>query len=129
MIKAKNSQATHLNSSLYKKYLSIIVDLLKRTKEFNCKKYFDNSKKKCTAVWKRINEIIYWKSKVKAREPNCFLINVRAVSHPKDIGKHFNDYLQPKKRNFSDNLKNPNAESFLMTPTTPDEISDLNLQF
>ena len=27
--------------------------------------------------------------------------------------------------NFSDNFKNPNAESFFMTPTTPEEIFDL----
>ena len=27
--------------------------------------------------------------------------------------------------NFSDNLKSPNEESFFMTPTTPEEISDL----
>ena len=67
---------------------------------------------------------------------NCLLISGRAVSRPKDIAEHFNDYftsiskelqkhIPPTKRNFSDNLKNPNAESFFMTPTTPKEISDL----
>ena len=67
---------------------------------------------------------------------NCLLINDRAVSQPKDIAKHFNDYftsickklqkhIRSTKRKFSDNLKNPNAEVFFMTPTTPEEISDL----
>ena len=31
----------------------------------------------------------------------------------------------PAKRNFSDNLKNPNAESLFMTQTTPEEIPEL----
>ena len=51
------------------------------------------------------------------------------ISHPKNLAEHFNDYftsiskelrkyiLPPTKRNFSDNLKNPNAEPFFMTPT------------
>ena len=31
----------------------------------------------------------------------------------------------PAKRNFSDSLKNPNAESLFMTQTTPEEIPEL----
>ena len=53
-----------------------------------------------------------------------------------NTAEHFNDYftsiikelqkhIPPTKRNFSDNLKNPNTESFFITPTTPEEISDL----
>ena len=34
-------------------------------------------------------------------------------------------HLPTTKRNFSDNLKNPNTQLFFMTPTTPEEISDL----
>ena len=60
----------------------------------------------------------------------------RIVSQPKDIAEHFNDYftsiskelqklIPPTNRNFCDNFKNLNAESFFMTPTTPEEISDL----
>ena len=63
-------------------------------------------------------------------------MNGRAVSQPKDIAEHFNDYftsisnelqrhIPPTKSNFSDNLKNPNAELFFTTPTTPEEISNL----
>ena len=94
------------------------------------------TKKNCKAVWNGINEIIYSKLKVKAWEPNCLLINGRAVSQPKNIVEHFNDYftsiskelqkhVPPTKRIFSDNLKDSNAESFFVTPTTPEEISDL----
>ena len=67
---------------------------------------------------------------------NCLFISSRAVSQPKDIAEHFDNYftsiskelqkhIPPTKRNFSDNLKNPNAEAFFMTSTTPEEISDL----
>ena len=55
---------------------------------------------------------------------------------PKDIAEHFNDYftsiskelqkhIPPAKRNFFDYLKNPIAELFILTPTTPEEITDL----
>ena len=54
----------------------------------------------------------------------------------KDIAEHFNEYftlikkvlqkhIPPTKMNFSNNIKNTNAESFFITPTTPEEISDL----
>ena len=43
-----------------------------------------------------------------------------ATSVSKELQKHIRT-----KKNFSDNLKNSNAESFFMTPTTPEEISDL----
>ena len=136
MIKAKNSQTKQLKLSLYKKHRNSIVDLLKKSKKSHYKKYFEDNKRNCKAVWNRINKIIYSKSKVNAREPNCLLIKGRAVSQPKDIAEHFNDYfasiskelqkhIPPTKMDFSDNLKNSNAESFFMTPTTPEEISDL----
>ena len=54
----------------------------------------------------------------------------------KDIAEHFNYYfalitkvlqkhIPPTKKHFSNNIKNTNAESFFITPTTPEEISDL----
>ena len=136
MIKAKNSQTKQLKLSLYKKYRNIIVDLLKKSKESHYRKYFEDNKRNCKAVWNGINEIIYSKSKANAWEPNYLLINGKAVSQPKDIAEHFNDYftsiskelqkhIPPTKRNFPDYLKNPIAESFFLTPTTPEEISDL----
>ena len=136
MIKAKNSQTKQIKLNLYKKYRNIIVDLLKKSKESHYRKYFEDNKRNCKAVWNGINEIIYSKSKANAWEPNYLLINGKAVSQPKDIAEHFNDYftsiskelqkhIPPTKRNFSDYLKNPVGESFFLTPTTPEEISDL----
>ena len=86
------------------------------------RKYFGDNKQNCKAVWNGINEIIYSKSKANAWETNCLLINGKAVSQPKDIAEHFNDYftsiskelqkhIPPTKRNFSDYLKNAVAES------------------
>ena len=134
MIKAKNSQTKQLKLSLYKKYCNIIAGFLKKSKESHYRKYFEDNKRNCKVVWNGINEITYSKSKANAWEPN--FINDKAVSQPKDIAEHFNDYftsiskelqkhIPPTKRNFSDNLKKPNAKSFLMTPTIPEEISDL----
>ena len=136
MIKAKNSQTKQLKLSLYKKYRNIIVDLLKKSKESHYRKYFEDNKRNCKAVWNGINEIIYSKSKANAWEPNYLLINGKAVSQPKDIAEHFNDYftsiskelekhVPPTKRNFSNYLKNPFAKSFFLTPTTPEERFDL----
>ena len=136
MIKAKNSQTKQLKLSLYKKYRNIIVDLLKKSKESHYSKYFEENKRNCKAVWSGMNEIIYSKSKANVWEPNCLLINGKAVSQPKDIAEHFNDYFisiskelqkhkPPTKRNFSDYLKNPSTESFFPTPAIPKEISDL----
>ena len=93
MIKAKNSQTKQLKLSLYKKYRNIIVDLLKKSKESHYRKYFEDNKRNCKAVWNGINEIIYSKSKANAWEPNYLLINGKAVSQPKDIAEHFNDYF------------------------------------
>ena len=89
IIKVKNSQTKQLNFSFYKKYLNIIVDLLKNSKESYYKKYFEDKKKQknCKAVRNRINEIMCSKSKVKASEPNCLLINGRAVSQSKCIAE------------------------------------------
>ena len=136
MIKANNSETKQLKLSLYKKYRNIIVDLLKESKESHYKKYFEDNKRNCKAVWNMINEIIYIKSRSSVWELNCLLINGKAVSQPKDIAEHFNDYftsiskelqkhIPPTKRNFSDYLKNPIAESLFLTPTTPEEIYDL----
>ena len=93
MIKAKNSQTKQLKLSLYKKYRNIIVDLLKKSKESHYSKYFEENKRNCKAVWSGMNEIIYSKSKANVWEPNCLLINGKAVSQPKDIAEHFNDYF------------------------------------
>ena len=93
MIKAKNLQTKELKFSLYKKYRNIIVDLLKKSKESHYRKFFEDNKKNCKAVWNGINEIIYSKSKVKSWEPSCILINCRAVSQPENIAEHFNDYF------------------------------------
>ena len=60
----------------------------------------------------------------------------RSVSQPVNIAENFNGYftstskelqkhIPATKRNFSNNLKNPNAESFFVTPTTPEEMSNL----
>ena len=136
MIKAKNSQTKQLKLSLYKKYRNIIVDLLKKSKESYYRKYFEDNKRNCKKVWNGINEIMYSKSKANTWESNCLLINGKAVSHPKYIAEHLNDYvtsiskelqkhIPPTKRNFLDYLKNTIAESFFLTPTTPEEISDL----
>ena len=54
----------------------------------------------------------------------------------KGIAEHFNEYfalikkvlqkhIPPTQMSFSNNIKNANAESFFITPTTPEEISDL----
>ena len=136
MIKAKNSPNKRLKLSLYKKYRNIIVDFLKKSKESHYRKYFEDNKRNCKAVWNGINEIIYSKSKANAWEANCLLINGKAVSQPKYIAEHFDDcftsitkelqkHIPPIKRSFSDYLKNPIAESFFLTPTTLEEISDL----
>ena len=135
MIKAKNSETKQLKLSLYKKYHNI-VDLLKKSKECHYRKYFEDNKRNCKTVWNGINKIIYSKSKANAWEPNCLLINGKAISQPKYIAEHFSDYftsiskelqkhMPPTRRNFSDYLKNPIAELFFQTPLTPEEISDL----
>ena len=65
-----------------------------------------------------------------------YRVHGKAVNHPKHIAEHFNDYvtsiskelqkrIPPTKTNFRDYLKNPIAESFFLTRTTPEEISDL----
>ena len=135
MIKAKNSQTKQLKLSLYKKYRNIIVDLLKKSKESHYRKYFKDNKRNSRAVWNGINEIIYSRSKANAWELNCLLINNKTVSQKilqnismiiyfTSISKELQKHIPLTKRNFFDYLKNPIAELFILTPTTP-EISDL----
>ena len=136
MIKAKNSQTKQLKLCLYKKYYKIIVDLLKKSKESHYRKYFKDNKRNSKAVWNGINEIIYSRSKANAWELNCLLINDKTVSQKilqnismiiyfTSISKELQKHIPPTKRNFFDYLKNPIAELFILTPTTPEEISDL----
>ena len=91
ILKAKNSQTKQLKLSLYKKYRNIMVDLRKKSKESHYRKFFEDKNKrkerKKKAVWNGINEIIYSKSKPSGWEPNCLLMNNKAVSQLKDIAE------------------------------------------
>ena len=49
MIKAKNLQTKKLKLRLYKKYRTIIVDLLKKSQESQYRAYFEDNKRNCKA--------------------------------------------------------------------------------
>ena len=61
------------------------------------------------------------------------------ITDPIEIAENFNNFftslganlqkkILPTKNTFTDYLKKPNTENFIIAPTTPEEISDLIIQ-
>ena len=82
-----------------------------------------------------INEIICPKNK-KLNSPNSLVDEGKIITNSKNIAEHFSKFcteigtniqnkISPTKKYYTDYLLNPNKETFFITPTTDEEISDI----
>ena len=82
-----------------------------------------------------INEIICPKNK-KLNSPNSLIDEGKIITNSKNLAEHFSKFcteigtniqnkISPTKKYYTDYLLNPNKETFFITPTTDEEISDI----
>ena len=136
MIKEKNVLTKILKHGSFKKYRNQIINLLRVSKQTHYNKYFEENKNNCRAIWISINEVIYPKNKKKLNSPTSFIDEGKTITNSKNIAEHFNksfteigtniqNKILPTKKYYTNYLLNPNKETFLITPTTDEEISDI----
>ena len=136
MIKEKNVLTKILKHESFKKYRNQIINLLRVSKQTHYNKYFEENKNNCRAIWISINEVIYPKNKKKLNSPTSFIDEGKTITNSKNIAEHFNksfteigtniqNKILPTKKYYTNYLLNPNKETFLITPTTDEEISDI----
>ena len=135
MIKEKNILTKVLKHESFKKYRNQIINLLRVSKQTHYNKFFEENKKNCRAIWTGINEIICPKNK-KLNSPTSLIDEQKIITNSKNIAEHFNKFfteigtniqnkILPTKKYYTDYLLNPNKETFFITPTTDEEISDI----
>ena len=121
----------------YKSKKNEITQQIRKSKKEYYNKYFENNSNNIKKLWLGINKIIN-KTKNTDSSPVCIEIdtdgNVETVIEPKLVAKEFNNHYANvadkilHSRKFSGNkefhkyLKTPNPKSFLIKPTTPQEI-------
>ena len=138
--KCTNKSPEH---EFFKKYRNQIINLVRVSKQTHYNKYFEENKNNCRAIWIGINEVICPKSKKKLNSPTSLIDEGETITNPKNIVEHFNKFfieigtniqnkISPTKKYYTDYLLNPSKETFLITPTTDEEIphiiSDLSIR-
>ena len=142
MIKEKNVLTKVLKHESFEKYQNQIINLLRVSKQTHYNKYFEKKKNNCRAIWIGINEVICPRNKKKLNSPTSLIKEGKTITNSKIIVEHFNKFfieigtiiqnkISPTKKYYTDYLLNPSKETFLITPTTDEEIShiisDLNI--
>ena len=81
-----------------------------------------------------------WDKKQNGGNVYAIIVDDNTITDPTEIAQNFNNFftsigpnlqkkIPPTKKNFTDYLKKPNSENFIIAPTTSDEISDLIHKF
>ena len=136
MIKEKDRLIKIEKHKKFKKYQTNITDLLKTSKQAHNRKYFEENKANCRALWSRTNEIVYSKNKEKTNSPSSLIQDGKTVTDQKDTAEYFNNFftsigkklqknILPTKKHFSSLLTNPNNLTFFITSTTVEQVRDL----
>ena len=138
-LKAKDQTRKKALNQEYKTYKNLLTNIIKKSKENYCKQYFKDNKNNLIKVWKGIKEIILIK---KTNKPhlNCLKIREEYSTDSEKMAKYFNKYfgtiaknldkrIPKSKKKFSDYLKNQNLTSFLLSPVTEKEISNIIISF
>ena len=120
----------------YKKYRNKIIELISQSKQTYYQCYFEQNKKDSKTIWRGICEIISSIKNKNGINVSAIIANDNTITDPIEIAQNFNNFftsigpnlqkkIPPTKKNFTDYLKKPNSENFIIAPTTSDEISDL----
>ena len=136
MIKAKNKQQKLIKLESYKECRNKIIELIRQSKQTYYQHHFDQNKKSSEAIWQSIYEIISSTKNKKGGNVSDISADDNAITDPIEIAENFNNFFTsigtnlkkktpPTRKTFTDYLKKPNSENFIIAPTTPEEISDL----
>jgi len=124
----------------YKTKKNNITQLIRSSKKEYYNDYFEKNSNNIKKLWSGINKII---NKTKSTDscPVCIEIdidgNIETVTEPKTVAKEFNNHYAnvadkilegrkfPGNKEFHKYLKSPNPKSFLIKPTTPQEIQNI----
>ena len=131
-MKAKDPVIRNSKFETYKKYKNLLLSLLRKSKNFYYKNFFETNSSNLQKVWKGINEIVNRKSK-KDLEPKIIIHNGKEIKNDKEIAKTFNDFygsvaeklkqkIPQSNTSFKDYLKTPTLDSFFLAPTTPLDV-------
>ena len=138
-LKAKDQTRKEALNQEYKICKNLLTNITKKGKENYYKQYFKDNRNNLINIWKGIQEAIFIK---KTNKPhlNCLKIGEEYLTNSKKMAKHSSKYFStiaknidkrtPKsKKTFSDYLKNQNLTSFLLSPVTEKEISNIIVSF
>ena len=135
MIKAKNNQIKKKYET-YKTYRNKIVDFLRVSRKCHYQKYLEENRKSSRAIWQGIHDTVYSKKSKKNNTPSSLLIEGKTIRNPKDMAENFNNFFtsfgtKPQsnvpliRRCYIHYLKHLNPETFFISPTTPDGITNI----
>ena len=125
MIKEKNVLTKVLKHESFKKYWNQIINLLRVSKQTRY-----NNKKNCRATWAGIIEVIWPKNKKKLNFLTSLINKAKIMTNFKFLHRNWHRYTKenkilPTKKYYIDYLLNPNKETFFITSTTYEEVSDI----
>ena len=134
-VRAKDSTRKKYLHSRFKIYRNLLVTLIRKSKQNYFNKYFSDNVNNLRETWKRIRNIIQLKNNENAI-PTRILNGDNIESDPTKIENTFNSYfssigktLQSKIHSsyihFTKYLKNPNINSFFVSPTNTTEVMNV----
>ena len=134
-LKAKDQNRKEALNQEYKIYKNILTNITKKSRENYYKQYLKDNETNLINVWKGIKEITLIK-KINKPYLNCLKIGEKYSTDNTKMAEHLNQYFgtiakyiekrTPKSKNkFSDYLKNQNLTSFLLSPVTEKEVSNI----
>ena len=118
----------------YKFYRDTLNHLIRRSKRNHYKSYFETFKNNSKKIWKGINELLN-KSNKTASSEIIIKNNGVLVNDQKQVANRFNEYftsiaqnlvdkLRNPKKQYSDYLKDPVSNSFMISPVLTAEVLD-----
>ena len=116
--------------------MPMIVELLKVSRQSYYQKSFEQNENNSKILRQVINNIIYSKIDKKSTSPSSVIADRKNVTHPQYMAEHFNNFfnsvgkgiqdnIPPSKNNFKNYLKTRNPNNFILSPTTPEQISGI----
>ena len=117
------------------------MHVIRQSKQTYYQHHFEQNKKDSKTVWQGIHEIISSTKNNKGSNVSAIIADDNTITDPTEIenfnnlftliGANLQKKIPPSKKTFTDYLKNPDSENFIIALTTPEEVSDLihNLKY
>ena len=119
----------------FKKLRNDVTLSIRKSKNDYFKLFFDKNRNNTTLIWKGIWQLITLKPKSKAH-PNIVKVKGKDITNPIEIANAFNNFfinigpnlsktILESSKPFKNFLKNSSLNSFLVKPTSEDEVNKL----